>query len=364
MNEYLTDFQICFLIFCFTIGYEIITLPKDLVEYMGTSAWIGVIILTILIGIFAAILVKLNTVFIEKNFYEYAIILTGKKWAKLIGLIYFLLFMIIYANFPKLYANTLKLIVYPRTPLWVFELLLYLLCFYGICKGLKNISRICEVYGLIQLILMTLILVITLNEGKSVNILPLINFYKPKEFCKGIVYNLISFVGIEALCLTTFSKDNKKTLKYTEIIIGIIGIIYILTVETCLAVLGAEEVIKYSNVVLTTLRTISITMLDIIARLDGMFIFIWNIGFISSALVAAYGSVHFLYFILDKKVAKVKLGLILTLICFLYSFFPIFLMHEKIVVIYTVFVFSLFTTILIPSILFILMKVKRYDKKS
>lgn len=364
MKEYLTDFQICFLVFCFTIGYEIITLPKDLVEYMGTSAWIGVIILTTLIGIFAVILIKLNTVFIGKNFYEYSIILIGQKWAKLIGLIYFGLFMIIYANFPKLYANTLKLIVYPKTPIWVFELLLYLLCFYGICKGLKNIARICEVYGVIQLILIILILFITLIEGQSVNVLPLINFYNPKEFCKGIVYNLISFVGIEALCLTTFSKKNKKVLKYTTMIITIIGVIYILIVETCLAVLGAEEVIKYSNVVLTTLRTISITMLDIIARLDGVFILIWNIGVISSALVVSYGAVHFLYFILNKKVAKNKLGLILTLICFIYSFFPTFLMHEKIVVMYTIFAFSIFTTMLIPITLFILMKVKRYDKKS
>ncbi|GAA0786341.1 GerAB/ArcD/ProY family transporter [Hathewaya limosa] len=364
MKEYLTDFQICFLVFCMTIGYEVITLPKDLVEYMGTSAWIGIIILTILMGIFAFFVIKLNTVFLEKNFCEYITILTGKKWTKIIEIIYFGLFLVIYVNIPKFYSNTLKLIVYPRTPIWVLELALYLLCYYGICKGLKGIARICEIYGVLQIILMTLILSTTLLEGDPINLFPLFNFYNPKEFFKGMIYNLISFVGIEAICLTTFSKKNKKSCKYTLIIIGIIGLMYILTVQTCLAVLGQEEVIKYSNVVLTTLRTISITMLDIITRLDGIFIIIWNIGVVSGELIVAYGTVHFLYYILNKKIAKNKLGLIITIGCFIYSFFSNFLIEQKIIVMYTIFVFSIFTTALIPTILFILMKVKGYDKKS
>lgn len=365
MKDNLTDKQIGTLVYSTLVGYGIISLPKDITSYMGTTGWFSVILCGIIIIIFSIIIINIMTTFRGKNFYQISSLLVGEKITTVFCIVYSIYCYIFYVIIPKGYTEIIKVTSYSNTPFWFFEMLIYIVCIYAVIKGIKTIGRLSEIYALITFVGILGIGILVSFEGKIINLFPIFYIKNIGNLIGGMYQSFLPFLGIECLFFMKYDKQNNKSKQYVISIIAIIILLYIFIIEVCISVLGTQEVIRYNNLVLTVLRSISSAYLEVSTRLDGIFLILWTMKIILSCIIFGYGSALFLNLALKKKNSKYKnkIIFILSLIAFLLGFLNVKISKLNSLLSVSTSIFGVFTAVLIPLSLFIIMKVKKYDKK-
>ncbi|MBZ9623405.1 spore germination protein [Clostridium sp. FP2] len=365
MNEHLTNRQIALLVFGGIVGYGIIGLPKGVAEAAGTGGWIPLLITTVIVIIAGYMFTFLGYVHKEKTIYDYSILLTGKYIGNILIFLYIVYFFSIFAMTSRISSELIKITLLSKTPINALTLLLILVCYYSISKKLKGIGRICELYGMITIIFYLIINTFISTQGKLINIMPIIPTLGVIEYLKAIPSTLYAFVvGVEVICLVPFHKqiNDKSIFKYITFTIIFIGLLYIFTVESCISVLGPDNIIYYDDALRATIRRIDVEYLDFLGRLDGVFSVTWILSIFTTVLLHGYATI----FLLSKwfdKVSFNKIGLIVIVIGFCTSMLPKTLEDVKKMISYIGY-YSIFTVLVVPLILVIITKVKKYDKKN
>lgn len=363
MNESLTNRQIAFILFGVILGYGVIGLPKDIAEKTGTGGWITLLIATAIMIFFTYIITYLGYVHQNKTIYEYSKLLTGKYITTLFMSIYIIEFFMFFTMEIRIVSEVIKLTVLIKTPVWALSLLIFLVAYYTVIKRLRIIARLSEFYGILIFIAILVIHYLIFTQGKLINTRPFLGTEDTITYFKASILTILPFLGVEIITIIPFDrkKNTKKVFKYTILMIGSIGLLYIIVVESCVSVMGVDGIVNYKDALFATIRRIDIESLQFLRRLDGIFLPIWIMAVFCTITIFAYGTV----FLLSKWFKKTNFNF-LTLIVFMISFFvyriPKSFDDVQKVLKYTSYL-GILTIVIIPGILFIITKVKKYDKK-
>jgi len=364
MNEHLTNRQIALLVFWGIVGYGIIGLPKGVAQAAGTGGWIPLLITTVIVIITGYMFTFLGYVHKEKTIYEYSILLTGKYIGNILIFLYIAYFFSVFTMTSRISSEVIKINLLSKTPISALTILLILVCYFIITRKLACIGRVCELYGMIIIIFSLIILTLICTQGKLINIRPLIPSLGIIGYLKAIPSTIYAFVvGVEVLCFVPFHKEinDKRIFKYIIFIICFVGFFYIFIVESCISVLGPDNIIYYDDAMMATIRRINIEYLDFLSRLDGIFSITWIIAIFTTVLLYGYATI-FLLSKWFKKVSFNKIGLIVISVAFYTSTLPGTIDDVKKIIDYIGYA-SILTVIVIPTIFVIITKVKKYDKK-
>ena len=199
-----------FIIFMTITTYTTIDLPKTMAQTSGRSSWIPILITSALFGIAAVIITNLNNLFLGKVFFDYGREVIGKFFTYVIAVYYILYFLIIgiYLNLKG--AGVMKSNFLPETPKLVFIFSALALFAFVSYKGITNIARLFEIYGILFLVITLMICIFMIFGGHKYNVLPFFNPSDMKEYAKTFKDLIIPFGGLEVLLIIPYTEKNKK----------------------------------------------------------------------------------------------------------------------------------------------------------
>jgi len=231
-------------------------------------------------------------------------------------------------------------------------------------KKLGVIARICEIYGLIIIVGIIIIHLSIFTQGKLINLNPFFVVEDIPSYLKATLVTIFPFLGIEILTIISFDKkkNDKRIFKYTALMVGFIGVLYILIVQSSISVMGVDAIIYYKDTLFATIRRVDIKSLQFLERIDGIFLTIWIMAIICTISLEAYAST-FLTSKLFKNTNFRFLALILIVLSFIISQIPKTFESIERIMNYISYL-GLITAVFIPTILFLITKVKKYDKKT
>lgn len=362
MNKALTNRQCGLILYTAIVGYGIINLPQNATEAGGTTGWISILIVTVVASLATYIITYLSYNNENRIVYEYSEELVGKFITFIFKIIFIVYFILIFSYLIRMYAETLKLVMLAKTPVWAIEILFYAVVFYAISKGPSVIGRVCELYvpmAIIGIIIMSFIL---FTQGRLINLRPFFMKQGVMSYLKSAFQLVLPFLGMELLLFMPISKKNNKGLfKYTTFTVLFIGLFYIFVVESAISVVGAETAVIYKASLFNIVRGVDVRYLEFFRRLDGIYMIIWTMDVFCSICLWGYSLTVSLGSIF--KGARFNALLTVTIvISFIISLTPKSKLLVEKIINYASYL-GIVAAFFIPTILFIVMKVKNNDKK-
>ena len=200
------------------------------------------------------------------------------------------------------------------------------------------------------------------TQGKLINLRPFFVVEDIQKYLKATLGMVFPFLGIEMLAIISFNKNNnKKIFKYTAFMIGFIGIFYIFIFESCISVMGVDAIIYYKDALFATIRRIDIKSLQFLERIDGIAFNLWIMAIFCTVFLEAYAST-FLISKVFKNIQFKLLVFIVMVLSFIVSQIPKSFDEVEKILEYISYL-GIVTAGVIPTILFLITRVKKYDKK-
>lgn len=362
MNTFLTNKQISFILYCIIIGYGVINIPKNAAEAAGTGSWLSILIATIIFMVIAYMITYLQYIYAGETLYEYSSRLVGKLITHIFVVIFGIYFFVNFSMIIRLYAEIIKLTILINTPITYICILFYIVICYALTKGLNVIARMCEIYGFLNLVGFIFVNSLLITKGNSLNIRPLFVIEDLTSYLKATSSMALPFLGMEMLLFIPISKTkNKNILKYTTLMIGFIGIIYIYIVESTISVVGIDTVIYLKESIFTIVRGVDLPYLEFIRRLDGVYIIFWTMNIVCALSLWGYG-VTIIISKLSKDIKYNYIAIAITFISFVFSQLPKTKDQAELIIKYNSY-FGIISSAVIPAILLFITKVKKYDNQ-
>jgi amino acid transporter len=156
-------------------SYTSIDLPKIVAESAGRSGWILILATALFFGLTAMAITSLNNRFPGKVMFDYSGEIAG-KWISRILVAYYVLYFIVVGVYLKLrLVDFLSANFLPRTPRAIMLAISVMLFGFVSYKGVTNVARLFEFYGVAFLLTTIAICLIMLPQGMLYGILPLVN---------------------------------------------------------------------------------------------------------------------------------------------------------------------------------------------
>ncbi|MDF2881592.1 MAG: spore germination protein [Clostridiaceae bacterium] len=362
MNNFVTNRQISFILYCIIVGYGVINLPKDAAESAGTGCWFPLIISTIILMVMTYIITYLQYLYEGKTLYEYGQKLVGKLITYVFLIICTIYFFTYFSMITRIYGETIRLCILYKASVLYICMLFYIVIFYALMKGINVIARVCEIYGLLNILGFLFINSLLMTKGKLVNIRPLFVTGDLMTYLKSILNFILPFLGIEILFVLPINRTNNKNIfKYTILMAGFIGILYIYIAETTISVIGADAIVYSKAALFSVVRGVDIYSLEFLRRLDGIYIIYWTMNVFCAVCLWGYGTITFTRKII-KNIKYVYIVIAVILIGFIVSQLPKTKDQVESIIKYNSYV-GILVFMVIPIILFIITKVKKYDKQ-
>ncbi|GAA0740567.1 endospore germination permease [Clostridium oceanicum] len=364
MHENYSNIEILFLILTITVGFGVISLPKSIAEVAGTGGWFTLLLTTIIAMIVNYMVISLAYSNSEETLYDYSKKLLGKKLTLIVACIYafdfFLLPTFVLRNTSEIIKHSILL----KTPTWILTLVFLIVIGYALNRGIKTISLVCQIYGIIFILSGVISSIFIFTKGDIYNILPIFDIDSIGAYTKGIFTKsaIFSFMGIEFISFIPLSKKkNKNISKYAFWITGFIGLLYILVFESSIAIMGVHDIVFYKDSVIATIRRVELPFLQFLGRLDGIFTISWLSSIFCTSALYFYGSVHFIGKIFKGRINKKVIIFIVMVIAFISSEIPRTVDAAENMIEFISY-FGLSTYIIIPFILLILSNIKKNKK--
>ncbi|WP_066826848.1 GerAB/ArcD/ProY family transporter [Clostridium tepidiprofundi] len=359
MNESLSNKQIIFIIYGTIVGYGIVGLPRKAVEAAGTSGWICILIAGIISTFVTHMILYLSYVYKDKTLFEYSNILVGKYITYVFVSIYIIYFFIMFTMITRISSEVIRLTILLETPQMVLCIFFYLVAYYAVMKKIRVVGRLNEIYSIITICFIVSIQLTMFSQGKLINLKPYVVTSDVVVYFINSFKMIFSFLGMEILVAIPLTKENdKKIFKYSSFMIIGLTFLYIILTESCIALMGVDDVIHYKDVLFVAIRRVDIQPLQFLRRMDGIFISAWIMVIICSVMLFSYGAILFV----DKLFNKIKYNIIVFVVfvlSFVFSQIPKTIAQiEKIIDMLSY--LGVVTVLIIPLILFIITKVKRY----
>ena len=354
MPNSVTNRQMFFIIFITLTSYTTIDLPKIMAQAAGRSSWIPLLIAAILFGFVAMVTTKLNNMYQGKVFFVYSQEIVGKFFAYLLA-VYFIFYFVIIGIYLKLkLVSVLKSNFLPNTPRFVMLIFSVLLFAYVAYKGITNIARLFEIYGILFLLITIGICFLMLFQGMSENILPLYNPNDANEFLGASQYFVLPYGGIEILLIIPFTPINKNAPKIAFLTLIFIGLFYVLIVESTLMTFGLNNTIALKD---SFIEAIKLVEAPVIERLDIFYVTFGLTSLFAGMIVVFTAIVEFTCRIFSK-VKRIIIVISIGIIVFILSLLALQMQNMEDVFDAIVTCLVLVSCVIIPTTLFIMAKIK------
>ncbi len=299
-EQYISNRQLAFILFIYIASYPSVSIAKTVASLAGTGGWMLILISGMIVSIPFALYTYLGWVHKEKTLVEYSNLLVGKF------VTYIFIFIIISSFFIPLFAvsrdagELIKINLLRETPVSVISLTIFLVVYYLIIKGIKNIARVMEFYGLIFLILIILSYIILLTQGNLINLKPIF-LSDATSHLKDIWYFLLPFGGYELIGAIPFRRNTTKKVFYYTLGTSIfITLFYIFITESNFSVIGVDEVVNYKDPGIIAIRRVELPFLQFLRRMDGFVVAAWIIGAFGTITVCSYIVIFYISKIFKK----------------------------------------------------------------
>lgn len=320
----------------------------------GRTSWILIIIVTVIFGCAAVIITKLNNMFKGKMLFDYSQDIVGKFFTYIITCYFILYFLFIgvYLEFKMVSLLTSNFL--PFTPQFVtlaFGLMLFGFAAY---KGIISVARMFEICGALFLIVTVGICILMLTQGMHFNILPFFNASETKQFFAAAKDLIVPYGGIELLLVIPFTTINKKVPKAAFFTLLFIGLFYTLIVESTFMILGVNNTALLND---SFIEAIKVVEMPVIERTDIFYLTFGLTSLFAGMIIVFTAIVEFVC----KIFKKAKRHLVVIAIGLIFFILSLLAINNDMMDVYDSFSIYLILTssLLIPTILFILAKVKK-----
>lgn len=277
----------------------ILNMPKNIIDACGSSAWINVIFLSILIVIFGILVTKLFSPFMGKDLLDVSEYLGGKGLKFIIGIAYLSLFLIISGTILQYFVGTLKIIYYKNTPNFI---LLIVFLVGSVIANRAGVSSIARINLVIVPILISSIIVLFLSSWKLFQVerlFPILGYGVDETFFSGLS-NLFAFGGIALIYFIMPILKNHGDFKKITIASIVISSVFLL-----FSVLSLLLVFPLLSDTTETLSVYSLARMieygRFFQRIDALFVFVWIFSAFSYVSITLAISLY-----LFKKLFNIK----------------------------------------------------------
>jgi len=351
----ITNRQMAFILFLTITTYTTIDLPKIMAQTAGRSSWIPIIIMSVLFGVAAVIITKLNNMYQGKVLFDYSQEIVGKFPTRLIA-VYYVLFFLMIGVFLKLKLVTLLTSNFlPKTPPYAMLILGISLFGYVAYKGVTNIARVFEITGVLFLLITVGICVVMLTEGMNYNFLPLFNPSDTKGFMEAAENLIMPFFGAEILLIIPFTKKNKKAPKVAFFTLLFIGLFYVLIVDGATSILGINNTMTLNDAFIEAIRVVEIPVIE---RTD-IFYLTFGLTSLFAGMIMVYAVVVDFACRLFPKVKRLAIVMAASGVFFILCLFALNIKNINDVFQSFAIYLALISGTLIPMLLFIVAKIKK-----
>ena len=208
--------------------------------------------MTIIFAVGAYVIVSLGIMFQGKVLFDYSRELVGRIGSYFLAIYYAQYFLTVLVALTLSMSTMLKANFLPNTPIWATMLATIPVLGFVAYKGITNVARLFEIYGVIFLIISILVRVMMLTQGDVNHILPLFIPSEAGNYIKAIKDAMFAFLGIEVLLIVPFTaKNGPKAPRMALFTLIFIGIFYILVVESSIMMVGINEITHYKYSLIT-----------------------------------------------------------------------------------------------------------------
>ncbi len=251
----------------------IIGLPKLMAETAGNGAWFTLIITSVIYAAAAYIIAALSRIHNGEIMYDYSARLIGKVGAYVLGIYYFVYFLIISSFLCATMSNILVSNFFTHTPPWAVVAISLPFYAHSAYQGVTNVARLCKIFGVIFAISAIAGHGIMIIQGVREYVLPLFVPADTGRYLKAVINCMPSFIGVEVLALLPIAeKDRKKAPRVALFTVLAIGLFYVLTVEGDIMMVGMNEVVNENSAMISAIRQIRLPFLDFFERLDILYL--------------------------------------------------------------------------------------------
>lgn len=364
MENTISNRQIFFILFLTLTCYSVVVISKEMAESSGTGAWITILVTAVVFALAAACIISLNNMFKGKTIVEYAPSIITKPGAYLLSFFFVLYYMFILVFLVTEYSKLLCADFFPKTPLWSFPLLGIPLFCYIAYKGVTNTARLAEIIGLVFLITAVFVHIMMITEGKVNRILPVFNPSEIGRYIEGFRYSVFPFLGVEVLLIIPLTEKNgKKAVRTGFFTLLAVGLFYVLIVESTIMKLGINDLVNYNDPLIVAIRDTSPGFLEIIARLDILYL---TVGFggifvgISIVILSVVEYICRIFKNISRLAAVISVGVVTYAVFFLVSGVKRYEEFAEALGTYL----GVFASLIAPLILLIIAKSKNKKKKA
>lgn len=173
-NDRISSWQVVVILTSAINGTRILDLPRILVEDAGPDGWLSLLMGHLLAVGAAFLMIKLAQRFPRLTFVEYSQRILGPFLGALVCLGASLFWVLVTARIVRVFADVLKLFVFPRTPIELIIFLMLLLSLYVVRNGLEPMARMLEILFPIMVVTIGLVVLFAIPELDLSNLQPVL----------------------------------------------------------------------------------------------------------------------------------------------------------------------------------------------
>ena len=292
-------FEAIFFVLTVTTNKIILNLPKYIIVKCGSSAWINIIYISIIMLFFVLITIKLFKKFEGNDILDISNYLGGKGLKSFCGIGYIFSYILVSFLVLRDFSETLITIYYSNSPLIFIMLFIIIGMLLGNKFGFKAIIKT-NLYIMPIVIFSILVMFFSsLKNFEFQSLFPILGNGANATFFSGFS-NIFAFSGLGYLFLIMPYLNNCKQFKKISITCIIISSIYLLLSVLCLLlVLPYIAVTDETNSIYLLTRTLEFGRF--FQRIDALFILLFIMSCLSYLTIT-------LFLILDifKKITNIK----------------------------------------------------------
>lgn len=247
--------------------------PKKLIESVGTSAWLNIIAISIVTIIFILIICKLYKNFVGKDILDVSEYLGGKTLKKIIGILYFILFIYIAIIVLRNFSDSLQKIFLPNTPLTYIMLFIVIGMILANKLGFSSIIKINTFIVFLSLISIIIIFIAPIAYFDISHLFPILGNGLSETLFSGLT-NMCVFSGLTYLYFIMPFLSKPQEFKKIAVISVIISSIYLfLSIISLLGLFG--HLITMEDMFSVLLISKIINLGTVFERVDTIFLLVW-----------------------------------------------------------------------------------------
>ena len=284
-----------------TVGivHTIISTPRDLLASMKSAVLINIVYVTIILFAIASLIVKLLKKFPGSDILDISEYLGGKKFKKILGILFVSYFIISSSFLLKEFSEALRTIYYPMTNIF-FIMLLFIICI-AITNKLELTAIVKANLLIVPIVIISSIFLFASNlrNFSFERIFPILGDGFINTFIFGIG-NISSFTGIAFLYFLPPLLKEPNKLKKISIVSILIFFVYIFL--NVAVILFMFSFLMSENEILTLYSASRhIEIGSFFVRLESLFLLLWLEIFACYFSIVAKASSYIL-----KKITNIK----------------------------------------------------------